>query len=138
MRRAGYCPPQAQARVNVAQLLAVLGGAITLITLLGAGLALLRNSYLKAQVEQLRGDRDDLQARVVRLQTEAKELRATVEGQAERIAALQAVVTAREAVERVSKQVAELSKQNAERHRAVMAALGQRPNQPRDYGSAHG
>ncbi len=112
--------------MNVAQIVAVVGGAITLITLLGAGLALLRNSYLRAQVEQLRGDRDDLQARVDRLQGEAKELRATVEVQAEQIHALQAVVTAREAVERVSQQVADLTRKSAEQHRAVMKLLGSR------------
>ncbi len=112
--------------MNLAQLLAVAGAAITLVTLLGAGLALLRNSYLKAQVEQLRGDRDDLQTRVDRLQGEAKELRSTVETQAEQIQALQAVVTAREAVERVSQQIADLARQNAERHRAVLKLLGSR------------
>ncbi len=112
--------------MNVAQLLAVLGGAITLITLLGAGLALLRNSYLKAQVEQLRGDRDDLQARVDRQKRELDELKTIVNAQAEQIHALQAVVTAREAVERVSQQVADLTRKSAEQHRAVMKMLGSR------------
>lgn len=106
------------------------GGVIAFVLLLGAALALLRNSYLKTQVEQLssvidglRGDRDDLSTRHELVKAEVAELRKIVETQKTAIDVLQAVVTARDAVDAVARQLAAHDERCAERDRVLLGVI---------------
>jgi hypothetical protein len=66
--------------------------------LLAGAVAIIRSSYVKASLEALRGDRDDLQARLTEARAEAAECKATV---AELTARVEIEVKKREAFEQV-------------------------------------
>ena len=79
--------------VNIAA--AVLG----IIVLIAGAVVFSRASLVKAQLEALRGDRDDLQARVDRLEQEGKEKDNKITQLETKAQALETVVTGREQLE---------------------------------------
>jgi len=68
--------------------LTILGGA-------AGAFGYLRASYAKAQIDALRGDRDDLSARVQRLEADNKDLETELEKEVTSRKALETVVTAK-------------------------------------------
>jgi chromosome segregation ATPase len=77
--------------------------SLSLIALLGAAAAILRSSYTKAQIEGLRGDRDDLTKRLDESREEGRSCRTEVEKlrgellvESQRREALEKVVTAKQ------------------------------------------
>lgn len=76
-----------------------LGGIFGLIVLIAAALAVARANFAKAQIEALRGDRDDLDARSKRQAEEILELQADLKAEKVARLALEKVVTGRELME---------------------------------------
>jgi acetolactate synthase small subunit len=60
---------------NLAQVLGIIGLIISIPTAIGAGIALVRASYNKAQTEQLRQHNNDLRARVSDVEHELAEVK---------------------------------------------------------------
>jgi hypothetical protein len=74
---------------------AIIFAIIGVLTALAAAAAIIRATYAKTQIEALRGDRDDLVARVGILEQENTRLKADLDTEAEKRKALETVVTAR-------------------------------------------
>jgi chromosome segregation ATPase len=71
---------------------------LSALALLAGAVAVVRASYVKAQIEGLRGDRDDLQSRLTEARTESAECKAHV---AEMRSRLEVEVQKREALEQI-------------------------------------
>lgn len=85
--------------MTLAQFWSVAASVLGVIGLTGAAIGFLFATSVKAQMQALRDDRDDLLKRDERKTTEIAALQAKVEAQADQIAALQAVVTGKEQLE---------------------------------------
>lgn len=93
---------------------------LSALILIASAVAVVRASYAKTQIEALRGDRDDLTARLVEARsesavcrTEVDKLRGELQVEAQRREALEQVVTAKKELETV------ISILNAHDHRAA-------------------
>jgi len=113
--------------LGVEQAAGVGAGVIGFVLLLGAALALLRNSYLKTTNEQLREVRDDLIARdelkttqLAEKTSEITAMTARLVAMEQQIADLQRFASARDAVEAVSAQLSAHDEQCLEHHREQM------------------
>lgn len=104
-------------------ILQIIGVALGLIVALATVVAFFRANLAKTQIESLRGDRDDLQKRVDRLETENDDLvegnqvrDATINEQISKIHTLEKIVTGREQLNHLQKQLDAHDKRVDERH----------------------
>lgn len=88
--------------VDLGNVVDVLGVVFGLIVVVASAVAVARTSVFKAQVEGLRGDRDDLQARVDRVEEDNAALMVRAETAEARVKVLESVVTAREELASIS------------------------------------
>lgn len=108
---------------NIRDLVGLTVSIIGLLLLVTSAVAILRANLAKTQVEALRGDRDDLQKRVDRLEsenddlTESNQVRdATISAQTQKIQILEKVVTGREQLNHLQKQLDSHDKRVDQRH----------------------
>lgn len=116
--------------MDVVKLLQVSAVVVGLVTLAAAVFAVFRASLAKAQIEALRGDRDDLQKRVDRLEDENTDLEesnkirdATINEQINKIHTLEKVVTGREQLNHLQKQLDAHDKRIDERHAGLSSKM---------------
>lgn len=109
---------------------ALLVGLLTIIMLVASGTALIRASVAKGTVERLRGERDDLEKRVARLekdresdQHEINALQAALRQERQQRETLEEVVTGRKELERLVALVIEHDTKVTEHHKAMRDLL---------------
>jgi len=81
---------------SVNALVAIIGGLLALIVAVAAAVAMARASFAKAQIEALRGDRDDLTARVQMLESENLRVSQALQVEQQARKVLERVVTGKE------------------------------------------
>ena len=109
---------------------ALLVGLLTVIMLVASGTALIRASVAKGTVERLRGERDDLEKRVARLERERTEdaheinaLQAALRQEREQRETLEDVVTGRKELEKLVRLLIEHDERVAQHHSAMRDLL---------------
>lgn len=109
---------------------ALLVGLLTIIMLVASGTALIRASVAKGTVERLRGERDDLEKRVTRLEREHEAdvheinaLQAALRQERQQRQTLEDVVTGRKELEQLVALLVEHDKRVDANHRALRDLL---------------
>jgi len=87
--------------VDVSTLATVVGVVFSLFVLGAASVAVVRASYVKAQLEGLRGDRDDLQTRVKLLEDDNVRVSEALKVEKDKVAVLERVVTGKEQLDSI-------------------------------------
>lgn len=93
--------------VEVHQVLLVIAALIAIIVAVASVAAFLRASLAKAQIDALRGDRDDLKERVRILEEENERKTLALQTEADKVKVLERVVTGKEALDRLQVSVDE-------------------------------
>lgn len=79
----------------------IIGGLIAIGLALGTAVAVARASFAKTQIEALRGDRDDLRARVDILESEKNRLETSLKTESDKVRVLERVVTGKEQLDHI-------------------------------------
>ena len=87
--------------MDVSTLATVVGVVFSLFVLGAASVAVVRASYVKAQLEGLRGDRDDLQTRVKLLEDDNVRVSEALKVEKDKVAVLERVVTGKEQLDSI-------------------------------------
>lgn len=117
---------------TVINILTIVGIAIGVIGGAAAGVAFFKVNLAKSQIEALRGDRDDLEARVDRLTDTISEYKSTklaqdvlIQQQNEKIKTLEKVVTGKEQLDHLQRQLDAHDRRVDERHETLSHSVGE-------------
>lgn len=91
-------------------LLGIIIGLFGFVSFIAAAVAVARASYAKATVEALRGDRDDLQARVVILENENVRINTELETEKAKTKVLEGITVGKEQLARIEELLKALDK----------------------------
>lgn len=99
---------------NIGSVATILEVVFGLIALVAAAVAVARASFAKAQIEALRGDRDDLQKRSEIQETEIQSLRTELETEKAKVKVLQDITIGKEHLITIEELIKKLDKSTGE------------------------
>lgn len=108
---------------DVGDLLQVGLGIIGIVAALAAVLAFFKSSYAEARIKALQQDRDDLQARVTRVEKKEAETRAELIVAEKKVEVLENIVTGRDELKRLGDEIAAHDDRTAEEYTILLRRL---------------
>ena len=100
-----------------------LGTVLGVVAFVASAAAVLRAGYIKSQLEALRGDRDDLIARVGILERDNVQLRADLEAERQKAKVLENIATGRDVLAGLETSIGGAIRANAERFAGFQKSL---------------
>jgi len=94
--------------INLASSITIVIGVLGILALIAAGFSTIRSTYVKEQLESLRGDRDDQAVRINRQDEEIEQLKRDNDQLIAKCNVLERLVTGRDQLERIEATVNEI------------------------------
>lgn len=104
-------------------IIAIIVGVFGIIVLVAAAVAVARASFAKAQIESLRGDRDDLQKRVDFLEAENVRIDAALEAEKSKVKVLEGITVGKDHLVLIEKALQIHNEQMVEITRSIKESL---------------
>lgn len=108
---------------DASALLQLLVAIFGLVVIAAAVLAFFRASFAKQQIELLRGERDDANSKIARLQTDLNEERKIREALEKKVSVLERVVTGKEQLDHIQATLDSHDRKVDERHVALIRII---------------